>query len=118
MKKLFAAFILLCHMNTSMFLPQSPEDDQYDANGQQIDDINSVTEYIAVLLGYDHTPDDEDDDSGQNFHMVKSFDYDFNQHFTLIKPVSEDNKKTEFPEYINARIENISPDVITPPPRC
>jgi hypothetical protein len=42
MKKLLAFILLLSHMNTSMFLPQVPEDDIYDGNGNQVDDINST----------------------------------------------------------------------------
>ena len=62
MKKVFAFILLLCHLNTSMFLPQVDEDDQYDAHGQQIDDLNTVSEYIdQVVLGdVDKTPEDED----------------------------------------------------------
>jgi hypothetical protein len=80
-----------------MFLPQTAEQDIYDANGQQIDDVNSVIEYIAVTLGYDHTPDDEDDDNGQNFHIVKFDVYNLNQSQLNIEPL---------PETTNRRISN------------
>ena len=119
MKKVFALILLLCHMNTSMFLPQGPEEDQYDANGQQIDDINSIVELIAVNLGYDHTADDEDDDSGQNFHMVKAFDYNFEQQYQLIQHETLTRQcSNEFPFYITASIEPVCFDVITPPPEA
>ncbi len=118
MKKVFAFILLLSHMNTSMFLPQVAEEDQYDANGQQIDDINSVVEYIAVALGYDHTADDEDDDSGQNFHLVKAFDYNFEQQYSLLQATFAQQYKNEFPDFITARIEPVSFDVITPPPEA
>ena len=72
-----------------MFLPQAPEQDQYDANGQQKDDINSLTEYFTVILGYDHTPDDEDDDTGQNFHMAKFDAYNFDQNQIQVEPLPE-----------------------------
>ena len=74
MKKIVAFILLLCHMNTSMFLPQMDEEDVYIASGQQVDDINSVVEYVdQVMLGHkDDTPEDEDDDSGQNFLLVET----------------------------------------------
>lgn len=118
MKKVFAFILLLSHMNTSMFLPQVTEEDQYDANGQQIDDINSVVEYFAVALGYDHTPDDEDDDSGQNFHLVKGFDYNFEQQYSLLQETFVEKRKNEFSDYITASIEPVSFDVVTPPPEA
>ena len=77
MKKLFAFILLLSHMNTSMFLPQVPENDVYDKNGNQLDDITSVVECVMVYLDIDHHTDDENDDQGQNFHMVKIFEYCF-----------------------------------------
>ena len=73
MKKILAFFLLISHMNTSMFLPQVPEDDVYDTNGNQLDDINSIVEYVMVKIGLDHTADDEDNDSGQNLHVVTGF---------------------------------------------
>lgn len=106
-------------MNTSMFLPQGAEVDQYDGNGQQIDDINSMVEFITVSLGYDHTADDEDDDSGQNFHIVKAFDYNFEQPFSLLQHnIVSKESSNEFPGYIMAGIKAVCFDVITPPPEA
>ena len=119
MKRLVAFILLLCHMNTSMFLPQMAEDDLYDANGNQVDDINSVVEYIQVSLGYDHTPDDEDDDAGQNFHLAKSLDYVYEQPVAIIQKeeLSQTNSH-RFPEYTINRVATISFEIITPPPEA
>lgn len=105
-------------MNTSMFLPQVAEEDQFDANGRQIDDLNSVVEYIAVAMGYDHTADDEDDDSGQNFHLVKAFDYNFEQQYSLLQEDSGEKTTPEFSRFITASIQPVSFDVVTPPPEA
>ena len=118
MKRGFAVILLLCHINFSMFLPQMAEVDIFDANGQQQDDINSLTEYIAVALGYDHTSDDEDDDSGQNFQSPKTLAY-FNQqtsfviqrNYTLIVPHN-------FSDYTVNKIPSVSLDIIVPPPKA
>ena len=117
MKRLVAFILLLCHMNTSMFLPQMAEEDVYDANGNQVDDINSVVEYIRVSLGYDHTADDEDDDAGQNFHLAKSLDYVYEQPVVILQ--KEELLQTgsrKFPEYIINSVDTISFEIITPPP--
>jgi len=106
-------------MNTSMFLPQTDEQDQYDANGNQIDDINSVVEYIEVALGYDHHPDDEDDDSGQHFVLVKATDSFYEQYsFIIDKKVLFSSDKKKFPDYIESKLLTPSFDILTPPPKA
>jgi hypothetical protein len=100
-----------------MFLPQVQEADIYDANGQQVDDINSIVELINVELGYDKTADDEDDDSGQNFHLVKLPEYSFQQQSVLIEKIDfkEINRKA-FPEYKVPSIKFVFTEIVTPPP--
>ena len=74
--KQFSVYLLLAlHINFFMFLPQCPEMDVRDANGQQQEDINSLIEWANVALGIDTTPDDEDDDNGTKFIVLKNFDY-------------------------------------------
>ena len=116
MKKVIAFFLLISHMNTSMFLPQVAEDDVYNSNGIQKDDINSVVEYIRVALGYDTTPDDEDDDSGQNFHLAKNIGYNFQQQIVILENVHLAGLKIHFPEYKMTALTNPSLDILTPPP--
>lgn len=72
MRKLIAIFLLLMHVNTSMFIPVMEEVDIFDAHGMQYDDINSTYEYVdQVVLGHeDSTPEDEDDDHAHEFNMV------------------------------------------------
>ena len=118
MKRLLAFILLLSHMNTSMLLPQVPEDDVYDANGNQVDDINSVVEYVMVHLGIDHHADDEDDDQGQNFHIVKIFEYCFQPVFSDIKTNEFTiTKQAMFGVYKESKIPNVSFDIIIPPPK-
>lgn len=117
MKKLLAFILLLSHMNTSMLLPQVPEDDVYDGNGIQEDDINSIVELILVKIGVDHTADDEDNDQGQNFHMVKIFDYSFQPVFSEMNDESFSQKSQTFAEYKEDKIPHISFDIIIPPPK-
>lgn len=119
MKRLLAFILLLSHMNTSMLLPQAPEDDVYDGNGNQLDDITSIVELVMVKLGIDHHADDENDDQGQNFHIVKIFEYCFQPVFSEIK----DNgftidKKAMFGVYKENKIPDVSFDIIIPPPKA
>ncbi len=117
MKKILAFILLISHMNTSMLLPQVPEVDIYDANGNQIDDINSVVEYVMVKLGFDHHADDEDDDSGQNLHLVTGFQYTFEPYFLpLIKEYSA-SEINSFAEFTHLKAPSVSYDIIVPPPK-
>lgn len=119
MKRVTAFILLLCHMNTSMFLPQVAEDDQFDKNGNQIDDINTVTEYInqVVLGNKDTTPEDEDNDDGQNLHVSKTIEYSYDRQCILLEPLSfVEIKRPEFPSYITPGTTTPSFEITTPPP--
>lgn len=118
MKRLLAFTLLICHMNTSMFLPQVPEHDVYDAHGNQVDDINSITELVLVSLGIDHTPDDEDDDSGQNFQLVRMADCVFHPFYNEIKSMgASTNTRVLYSDFTNNKISRIAYDLIIPPPK-
>lgn len=119
MKRIVAFILLLCHMNTSMFLPQVAEDDQFDKNGKQLDDINTVAEYInQVWLGNkDNTPEDEDNDDGQNFHIVKTVEYSYERASIILElPSFTEIKQTEFADYKASSFSSPAIEVSTPPP--
>lgn len=118
-KRVIAFIILLGHMNSSMFLPQVAEQDIYDANGQQEDDINTVAEYVyQVILGHhDNTPEDEDDDSGQNFHLINIVNYCYEPFFVDVDTtavVSADKK--HFISFNVQLIPAVSFEILSPPP--
>lgn len=56
-----------------MFLPVVDERDMFDAKGVQVDDINTLYEYIdqEIFQNHDDTPEDEDDDNGHYFQVIK-----------------------------------------------
>lgn len=119
MKKLSVFFMLLLHMNFYMFMPQCPEQDSFDANGQQTDDINSVIEYAMVELGYDKTADDEDDDNGNDFLLVKNCDFIYNLHQSQVitqPQVTVIKKKMKFPVFQDNLVSDTIMEVATPPP--
>jgi len=117
MKQVLAFLVLLVHMNTSMLLPQIPEQDAYDANGKKLDDINSVVEYIQAALGKDITSDDEDDDNGQIFHIGKAVNYYFFQAVAIVQEKkTPGNNSAHFAEYRFDKIKGVPIDILTPPP--
>jgi hypothetical protein len=107
-------------MNFSMFLPQMAEQDTYGANGQQTDDINSLVEYIdqVVLGNHDDTPEDEDNDEGQNFQIAKSVDYFFKQQSYIIDQPFTLVVTPIYSDYIHTKLSAVSFDIITPPPEA
>ncbi len=106
-------------MNSSMFLPQVPEQDIYNTDNQQEDDINTVIEYIdQVILGHhDDTPEDEDDDSGQNFHLVNITNYYYEPFFIDINTTTVSPRKQQHftPFYVKV-IPSVYFDIVSPPP--
>ena len=118
MKRFLAFFLLLSHINTSLLLPQVPEVDVYDTNGNQLDDINSIVEYVLVKIGIDHTTDDEDNDSGQHLHVVPDFQYTFEPFFSMVPKDYTNVNKNEFVEYSVSKIPLVSYDIIIPPPKA
>jgi hypothetical protein len=117
MKKLLAFILLLSHLNTSMFIPQTEEQDISFKNGFQRDDINSVVEYIEVALGKDKTSDDEDDDQGQVFHIVKLTHSIYEPVFNEIETeVPSPEKVQQYPPYQVPAFTSLVTDIQTPPP--
>jgi hypothetical protein len=116
MRRLLAFTLLISHMNTSMFLPQVPMADVYDANGNQEDDITSIVELVRVKLGLDHTADDENDDSGQNFHIV-NLEYTIQQFNNVIKNEFAQEDSKDFHELRQTSIPSVSYDILVPPPK-
>src|SRR4051794_13610638 len=107
MKNLLSILILFSHMNFSMFIPQLDEADGFDQSGRQIDDINSLYEYIdeVVLGNVDSTPDDEDDDNGIYYHIQKAEDYSFSHaQFAVTKPERSLKNKNDFQIFVPEKI--------------
>lgn len=112
---------MLVHINGSMLLPQVPEVDIFDAAGRQEDDINSVIEYIdqVVMGNKDDTPEDEDNDDGQNLHPVKTCDYYFEiSVISLHKKHFSSSSSTQDAEYKENKINSPWLDIIAPPPKA
>lgn len=103
-------------MNTSMFLPQVPQHDVFDEHGDQIDDINSIVEYVMVTLGLDDVAEDEDNDHGQNFNIVNP-PCIIPPHSTELSKPFIDNKNINYSISFNANIALMAYDIVIPPPK-
>lgn len=101
-----------------MLLPQVAEIDIVDQRGIETDDINTIVEYIdqVVFDNEDDTPEDEDTDDGQNFHLVKQVDIKFFQQFDDAERPVITLSSTEYTGFTLAHIESPYLDTITPPP--
>jgi hypothetical protein len=120
MKKFLAFIVLICHVNFTMLLPQVPEQDIVLSNGQKVDDINSVLEFIdQVVFGHeDPTPDDEDDDNGQNFLVVKSLDFIFQSHLSVLGMSTPSGLQSDFSDYMDGICLEPIFDTLSPPPKA
>jgi hypothetical protein len=121
LRNLVIFIVMLVHVNGSMFLPQVAEQDIYNAQGQQEKDINTVIEYVdEVILGnHDKNPIDEDNDEGQNFHLVKIVDYYFELDFTPVKHrPSIAAAKQQFCLFSEEKIYPVTLDILAPPPKA
>ena len=118
MLRIFGFILLLGHMNFSMFMPQVNEVDGIDASGIQKDDINSLLEYVdqVVFENPDLTPEDEDDDSGQNFHLI-GIEYYFEPFPELVEHYLARINFQKFYENFLCRISAVALQILTPPPR-
>src|SRR5215204_515319 len=116
MKKLSAFILLLLHINFCMLIPQM-EDFDFEVSDLQIDDINSLIEYVdqVVLENPDVTPGDEDDDTARNYILAQITFY-CNQYSIGI-PTHDFSRKEKnfFPEFAANKIPSISFDIVAPP---
>ena len=122
LRKILATILLLNHLNTSMFIPQMAEVDSYDSFGTQVDDINTLVEYIdqQVLGHYDNTPEDEDDDSGQPYHIIKMVDYVWHPYVPAVqtKITFNESPAKVFTGYIEHKLKAGFPTSLLQPPKC
>jgi len=121
-KQLLAFILLISHMNTSMFFPVTEEMDFYDAKGRQVDDVNSVVEYIVQdVIMDDHgkkpPADDEDNDQPHYFHLNKEIKKIVPTEIVLLPEILP----LERPQFVLRDImtlPKVSTDIIIPPPKA
>ncbi len=117
-KQLLAFILLLSHVNTSMFFPVVEERDLYDKQGVQIDDVNSVVEYMlqGVMGHQQNTPDDEDDDQPHFFHLNKLQNCICFNSFEVKLHSLPQLSSTEYPSFGYRILPAAAEDLLSPPP--
>lgn len=99
------------------------EIDTFDRKGRQIDDINSVTEFVdqVVLGNKDATPEDEDDDEADYFPVFKIFVYTIADRTFIDSRDSQPvipEARAEYAALPHAGLLRLPQDIISPPPEA
>lgn len=85
--KPLAFLLLLLHINSAMFIAQVDEQDVYDAKGQQVCDVDTLTDWLQETFSKKDAPkqhQDEDDDNARFFHILNPH-HIFSPYFVLVK---------------------------------
>ncbi len=118
--KPFAFILLLLHINFSMFIAQVDETDTYDASGQQMTDINSLSDWLQASLS-SHKPvkhkSDSDDDNARYFHALKPHHF-FSPYFLLVKKAAVPNTTAFAPALNDNQLLAGFFDIQSPPPKA
>lgn len=121
MRRAVAFIVLLVHINTSMFIPVADEVDIFDAQGNQVCDINTMVQYVdQIVLGHTRTShSDSDDDQAHFFNLIK-FQRFFANQFEIVsskKIVFAWNDKPIYSLFKDKKLMSLEQDVIIPPPK-
>jgi hypothetical protein len=120
MIKTIAYILLFIHISTTMFIPVVDEKDVYDVSGRQIDDINTIFEFVdQIILGHtDITPEDEDDDQAHFFTSITSISYYISaqeQQIAVNEPTTRE-LAVAYPLLPVQKTSSVAYDILTPPP--
>ena len=123
MIKTIADILLFVHITTSMFIPVVEEKDVFDTCGRQIDDINTIFEYVdQVILGNtDVTPEDEDDDQPHYFTGSNGIYYYIACQEQIVLGINEPTTNelaVAYPLLPVQKTSSIAYDILTPPPEA
>jgi hypothetical protein len=119
MKRIIGLLLLLVHINTSMFIPVMDEQDMYDEYGHQVNDINTLTQFISQeIFGNKRIIDKDQDDDQAHYFNIKVHEYTFNFNPVVIISTAANTKNTT--QYSVPTDDKAPPsvnyDVIAPPP--
>lgn len=119
--RLLTWILLLVQLNAHLLTPCVQEVDVYDRNGNIIDDINTVVEYVhQVALGHkDNTPEDEDKGRCGLSTALKMPVYCVISKECAqipVKPTAIPLAKRSYPSLPDPGLLHRSTDILTPPP--
>jgi hypothetical protein len=125
MKKLLVLLVIILHVNTSMFIPVVDEVDTYDECGNQVNDINSLFQFIdEFVLGHSNKLKwDADDDHAHFFNVFHHIHaYILQKQAAPVNAASVAVLWETRQQYIlppgNPKLTTTCYDVIVPPPEC
>ena len=121
MIRTFAYILLFLHISTTMFIPVVDEKDVFDKRGRQINDINTIFEFVdQLVLGHtDVTQQDEDDDQAHYFTGINSVSYYISnqQQVTCCKQEPTSSQlAVAYPLMAVQKPLAIAYEILTPPP--
>ena len=99
------------------------EVDIFDKNGVQVDDINTVYEYINQII-LNHKPQkphpDEDDDQAHYFNVIKFQNFNITQYVIngLKKNIFGWSEKPVYTFFRDKKLLSPTQDVVVPPPKA
>ena len=116
--KLVVAILLLLHINFSMFVAQVDEIDVYDASGRQVEDVNSLVDFIRISFQKhrEHNKKDSDDDNARYFHVVKLGQLFYQPYFNSIE-TNDNNGLDDYPPSVEPKITSVFSEIQSPPPK-
>lgn len=122
MTRAFSYILLFLHIATTMFIPVADEKDIYDARGRQINDINTLFEFVNhVVLGHTEINEqDEDDDQPHFFTGSNNVSYyitDQQQVIVSHQEPSTNDLAVAYPLLAEHKPFAIAYDILTPPPK-
>ena len=119
--KPFAFILLLLHINFSMFISQVDEQDMCEARGQQVHDIDTLTDWLQEAFAKDKQSgshnDKKDDNNARFFHILKPHHF-FSPHFELLKKPGADEHICYAPALNETRIYAGFYSIQSPPPKA
>jgi len=123
MTKVFSYILLFLHIATTMFIPVADEKDIFDARGRQINDVNTIFDFVnhVVLGNTEVTQQDEDDDQPHYFTGSSSVSYYIanpEQITCTRQEPSTNDLAVAYPLLAVKKPLAIAYEILTPPPEA
>lgn len=119
--KLLVFILLLLHVNSFLFISQADEQDVCEARGQQVHDIDSLTDWLQQALAKEKKKgshnEKKDDRDARFFHLLKPHHF-FSPQFVLIKKTGVSANRHYAPVVNDSNILAGFSSIQSPPPKA
>lgn len=112
--------MLLLHINFTMFIPQVDEMDIYDRSGRQIEDVNSLSEYLVEAFTpteKHYSKKDGDDDNARYFQLYRTTLF-LEQPVAVVQMLPARCRNKSIPLTDETRLAAGFSKVVSPPPKA